>query len=343
VFKGIVGSVLSAIHSGQYENVDAGLAFVHLLPVWLFVLGAILFFASGILLILYFYRQVPLVNKKIAIFWTVLYAIISFSLLKNIIDGGLLNGETLVSLAGLIIIIFPKRRTLLWWILPAYLFLTLGLYRFGFFSSSSGLINAVYAILAYAAVITAGLYYLTIGRWNRQATLLTILALVFISYHIYKDVSIISYRRAQIGSDGALVGLYQTVSDSEFHTQASIGSLNIYNFHPKQSISIETVLDRFNLLDNLYPVTIPWQQCIPHGLPSEYNFELLSPTVLGQISDIPGAVYVSSTFIGQRANLYDYQVHMTIDQCWPRQVNVIQEVFRSAGLSEFIVVDIYVK
>ena len=87
-----------------FDNVDYGSVYAQIVPLWIQILGTI----SVVLLVYALYTQYP--KHKSA-----LYIVASFSVWKNMVDGGFLNFEGAFWLTVLLVIVYPKYK---WYFMP---------------------------------------------------------------------------------------------------------------------------------------------------------------------------------------------------------------------------------
>lgn len=110
IAKGTFGQIFSFLGKTQLQTMDAGGAYIGLIPSWIFLIGLILFVALVLQTIYYFiYSFKPLLSNKNVrqkIFLITGYAIASFALIKTSIDGGMFNYSFSISLIFLALFIF---------------------------------------------------------------------------------------------------------------------------------------------------------------------------------------------------------------------------------------------
>jgi hypothetical protein len=340
--KGAMGLIMERFDQGAQENLDTGLAYVGIVP------SSLLYITIGLLALLivlfgyYFILSVPRESFKKTVWYTLAYAIVAFSLVKNVIDGGLFNRETPVALAGLLIILFyPRRLTsyIVIGLLSGYTLLVLGLYFAGSITQGE-LKDIAYMGTAFALGLCVLLSGWLKEKLNRQFWLLAVLSLLFIGYSVFSNWSAVHYRKTAIAADGAIVGLYQAPGNQNFRSIETIGKLGLYEYIPDSPTRIDTVLKDYQLLDNLHPVMVPWQTCFPRSQPEKYRFELVTGQQLPASFPFYRFIQIEHLRLTSSGNLNRYQATLSLDPCTPRPLNVIGELFHSIGVDEFVLINI---
>lgn len=344
--KGAVGAVLySTSSSAAQENIDTGLPYVNLIPSWVYVLTIILTLLIFAGVSDYFMGTWQ--DQKRPVLYAVLYSIITFSLIKNIFDGGLLNHETIVSFAFFIYLLFHNHHKIKEWvlgILGTYIAVLILLYWYGFYYDFSEFSYGVYITITLTLILTSLTSLLSPSKTTRQTKLLIILTILMVYYPFAGDLSILVYRQKTISSDGALVALYKKPMNKSYKLVEQIDGLGIYSFHTNKPIKNSVILDENNLLDNFLPVGIPWKTCLPSNKLNSYDFTLSSIKPLSKKSI---ATENDNSKVSVRINplvpshgLNRYNVKLSFPQCWPREVNIIEEYFKAQGLKTFFITDL---
>ncbi|MFH1046711.1 MAG: hypothetical protein V1738_00245 [Patescibacteria group bacterium] len=348
VLKGSVGIVLSWFGFEQIENMDAGQAYLALLPHWLFWLGTAMTAAALLLVALDYLFAWTDDRRQYDLAGTTLYAILTFCLVKNMIDGGLFNPEAVVGLAFFLAISYPRRSTKILAAIAilSYVVLLVLFQLIGFFAPSNqtwnGLMSVLIGLVAYALLL-APLYHRSIlGRWNRTGILLAVLAVSFLITAIASDLKTVRYGFTRIDDyDWAIVGLYDTVTAPQYEEYGRVGDLMFYKLTPDQPTTAAEVMSQHQLLDNFYPLAFPYRDCFPHGLNQIYEFTLITSQQL----DITGwenqlVSIVQAEHLGNESGRNRYLVKLAIRPCIPRSINVVQEVLKELGAEPAIVLNI---
>ncbi len=113
VAKGVVGQVFSFFDRIQLSTIDAGGAYVGLIPNLIFLFGSMLLLLLLVQSIFYFVTnfkiQLADKNKRQRIFLIVGYAIMTFSLIKTSVDGGILNPSFIIGVIFTALFILRER------------------------------------------------------------------------------------------------------------------------------------------------------------------------------------------------------------------------------------------
>ena len=344
-FKGIIGSILNIFGKGTYENIDAGLPFVGIIPAFYFKIGGILFLTSIVSHLLYFKKIFPYkVDSWRNILFIIIYGICSFTLLKNIIDGGIFNYETGACIIVLGILLgsnsmWAKRYALSG--LSIYLLIYTYFLYIGAFTSTIQYVLTLVHLLAITSILAVLSWIYASKNITRLQILLVAFTLLLIVPSFETDLDITNYRHIIIPKDtGAIVGMYKEKNNAQYKHLVDIGNLHLYHFFPgSQTTKVASILQNNNLLDNLNPVSVPWLDCFPQGKITTYSFTLLSKNKLGKDA------YLNKDFLYIKAdpipkidqnNWESYKIHATIKPCLPRHVNILEEGLKQMGTETFI-------
>lgn len=344
IFKGIVGSLLKLFGTGAYENVDAGLPYVGLVPMPYFLVGALLFLCTLFLHLYYFCKAVPRQGTlwRILIF-VLAYALCSFVLLKNSMDGGLFNTETGSAFAAFALLIFWQSK----WskkvvvvTVATYLLVFTVLYLLGAFTNILSYATYIYHMLALLAVFSFFIWVVQEKEILRLHLLLGLLCALLLVPFLNTDLALWSYRQIKVPiEDGALVATYKPIGSSLYTLQNSLGDLRLYKYMPTKETAVGDILRNNSLLDNLHPIAIPWRDCFPVGQSVDYTFTLQSKAPLTTLFyENAGMVRVTASFTGTKKNVWSvYRVTAEVAPCMPRHANILQEALYFMGGRTFVV------
>lgn len=356
LMKGFNGTFLNWFGSASQENADTGFAFVGLLPTPLYLIGAVFVLISAVLLIGKFIELYNKQDKRRMVF-LVTYAIVSFSLLKNMLDGGVFNRETPIALFGLLLIIYYQvkdwtgvyRESAHYYLsaIPLVGFILLILIFWG-----AGLINigavttTLFSSLAFLVGIT-GLVLYQFGQSNRQkfATILLCLAVLMLAQPLYDSVFTYMNSRRLIETEGVIVGLYnepKLVDGQDWELEDTIGNMSIYRVKPIASTRINEILLGNKLLGNLSPISLPGSNCnVLEDEPYQISFVLSTITPFENNGvEFKYARFVEVEKTSRKNNLYRYQVKVEFESCAPRILNILQELVRSNGHETFFLTNV---
>jgi len=338
--KSIVAWVLNFFHITYLENIDAGEAFLNIIPHIFIIIGLILFLGSAFFFVYYFYHRIQLKSKN-KFLYVVLYSILSFSLLKNIIDGGFLNYEALVSFAFFMLLLFTDQK----WVkkftislLSFYLVLNIILYFLGFSGIGKSPFYNIYYTVIYSLLLIIFFYVFYKNKRKKTLVLLIILEISLAIFYFSGFFNMNAYQNIEIlKNDRALVASYDILEREDYDFYTSINNLYFYEVSGSDNKKTKDILQELNLLDNFYPVSVYWKTCNPRGQAQHYSFKLLANQEFEVYNFEKAVNFLNFNLIGQRLEMYEYQVELDMSSCLPRSANVIEEVFKSLGLKKFFI------
>lgn len=340
LMKGFTGLISSQLGEAVQENIDTGLAYVGLLPDWLFWLGGLLVLISTVLILLKF-TELYQHEKKWQGLFIILYSIIAFGLIKNTIDGGLFNRETPILISALLFLLWRKTeassRFMIWVVLPAALYFILGpLLNVAGIVEIYNLPASLFAAASLTVILITLFYWLKQQKTDRLGVLLAILSLILIYAGLAESLNNYLGQKQNISSDGAYVAAYQDINEPGWIKLESINNLRTYNFVPSEPTTSQDLIEKYKLLDNLGPIRLPWAACMPTAA-GVAEFTLASPTPL-TVNSIHSE-FVNFVKIEPLPNstpsLHYYQATVMVSHCAPRPLNIIQELLEQQGLDTF--------
>jgi hypothetical protein len=310
---------------------------------------------SAVFLILKFIELFNRQTKWRGLF-IILYAVISFSLLKNILDGGILDREAPVALAGLILVLLlwgddnPKsniKTALMWSAVPIIIYgaLVVILWQ-SHLISIRYFLTTLYPIATLTAVIGTLTYWQFMQRKTRLGILLTVLAAAFVYIPVAQGVGEYIDSVKPVGEDGALIALYQEPdygisNPADWEAVETINDLTIYKVSPSNALTTKDLIINNHLLNNLSPITLPWTNCLPANQPLGVKFTLLSTTPLGEDDTVYQLIRINKIQpLGQIGNLHQYKISAVVNPCAPRPLNLLQELLKKRGLETFFLLNI---
>ncbi len=348
LMKGFNGQLLHLFGAAIQENMDTGWAFAGLLPSPLYWFGGLLVLASLITLVVK-YMELYDQQKKWHGLFIVTYAVISFSLLKNMLDGGPFNRETPIAFVALLFLIWPVGQSeygknLSWQrYIPAVVYTSvMVLLRFAGKLNIGDAANTIYLMATFTVITMTMLYWLSIKTVTRVGVLLAILAGTMLYDPLANAANTYLNSQLSIPQDGAFVGLYSSPQNPVgWKKVEDINSLGIYSVVPKNPITIEGLKKENKLLSNLGPITIPKLNCIPNSPAKKIQFELATLTPLGE--DTKTYQFGNLNDIHQSSmhnGLHRYLATAVLKPCAPRVLNIIQELIEARGPQTFFIVNI---
>ncbi len=335
IAKGSMGWVLNLFGAANQENIDAGLAFIGLMPTVLFIIALLLLIGTVVIFLWYYWQNFSGLKKR-QVALTLLYAVISFSLLKNFIDGGLLNRETLPALAALLLIILP-------WTKRSFALIPLGIYGLIQTWAVLGLLpiievrdNVLYALIFISTITT--LWYWWEQKTNgRLGILLLIMTGLFYFIPIQRMFTGYNHASSSLINTPSYLGSYDSLP--EFNSPVeSIGDLHIYAIDTDSTRM--QLYEKYHLLNNFQPITSKNRFC---GFPSslhQYKFDLVTPqpVELRPTHYQFGNITKLESF--GKENSSHYHATILMNPCAPRIMNVIEELLNEQVPQPYFIINL---
>ncbi len=327
----IVIAPLVALFSDLVENADPGLGIYHFVSVYIALFYGVLVCICFVLVVLLFTSRV--VEEKKPILYTVLYAILSFTLIKSLIDGGLFTETAFFALISFVFLIKKERNWYWFWLMVIGAFLVQFIfYFFGFYTDLNEFNTHSFKSFVFITLIVSLLYYYLQKSLNRLSVLLFILSLIaVISVVLVGILNTFMYRAVSFGNGQAIVGLYSLPKKIKGTNEFNVGNLKFYRIESTGKVG--DVLDSENLLDNFNPVSVEWKTCFPKSQQQKISFVVDSKDQLLRDSffDKMFVFKITKTTIPFR-----YEAVAVIEPCVPRSLNVVDELLKQAGLHTYI-------
>ena len=348
VLKGAIAIVAQFFHNGVFQNVDSGTAFLDLVPTVFYILVLILFITTVVWSMFYFTKSLVEYkhsSDKVTIVYVFLYGIVTFCLLKNILDGGFFNYETLPAFLFLVGVLFygnKKAYSLIYFVGILYLTCLCVFEYTGFFNPQGRFFWYLYELVSIALLMGGLFYYVHKRKCDRFCVLIITLTVIALSVLLSNESALVTYRSLVLPESGALVGMYSQPTDSIFTHVASIRDFNFYSVQSQERKTVGNIIDTYGLLDNFYPVDIPWVNCVPTGRPISYTF-FLSTKDTFTITSTSSFVTLSNVFIAKNGEWNIYKVSASISQCYPEPLTIMNEFFKSQGLTTFFMYGLIVQ
>jgi hypothetical protein len=354
LMKGVNALFMGWFGAARQENADAGLAFIGLLPSAWYWVGMILFVVSAVFVILKFIEIYELQTKWRSLYILV-YSMISFSMLKNMLDGGIMNTEAPIAISAFILILLlgrnqksEKKISYFWSLTPLVSFLiAIFILKQNHLISIAYFYTTVYAGALFITIAATFIYWQFVSKrfsWIGLGMIVVMLVLVYSPLSGAAGTYINS--RRVIGSDGGFVALYQQPhygngTERDWKNLEKIKDIDIYEVHPEQPTKINELLLSNRLLANLLPINLPGITCNTSNGHSKIDFTLVTQKELPDGQTQHRFANLSEVeLISSKKGLYKYRASVLLDACAPRPLNLVQEVIRERGLESFFVVNI---
>ncbi len=333
IAKGVIGQILFLFDKSKLPTIDAGGSYVGTIPAYIFFFGAALILFL-IFQVLYFFvssfRSMLIVkNTRQKIFFFIGYSIISFSIIKTSIDGGLFNLGFWLS--SIFLIFFVLRERLKFSINFSYLitFILLIVFSIGlyidFFTRYNSL--TIVSIATLFALYTT-IYYLTEDK--PRITFIFLLTFLFLStwwFMSLRDIDMYNYSKTIIDKKQKIY-VYNEKSNI-------IQSLDI-----KEPETVKKLANELGKNITYLPVSIPGFTCLENDLPSQFSVSLLSK------DKITKNLFTTSEFITiknedsiKRGNIWKTSLNLSINPCTPEPLSAINGEILKSGIKEYILVN----
>ncbi len=363
VMKGVNGTLLNFFGAASQENADTGFAYLGMMSQIWFWIGSILVLVSLVLLVWKFI-ELHKQQTQFKPLFIVTYSIVSFSLLKNMLDGGLLNRETPIALTALIFILLlssnkrsgdgDKQKVSYWLATLPILIYGLLVTMFHYLADISiaslpykFLKNTIYASLIGALIFWQQASWKKIDRLKFWLGVgLTIFCIALLSRPLEGSIETYLNSRRIIGTQGAIVSLYNPPNYARSNPEdwkliEKIGDLTYYEVHPQDPTKINELLTNNNLLANALPIQIPGVTCPSDHGKNPITFTLLTEQkLLDDNSQHQFGNITKITPIGTQNSLQKYQVEMELEGCTPRIIMTVEELLESRGINTFFITNL---
>jgi len=292
-------------------------------------------------------QEKGILSKKI--FYLIAFGLSSFSLIKTIPDGGLFLPNSLPILAAFVYGIsddktkYKKATRLCFGIIGVYVAWVAIAWSIDLFREFYQLREYLLSGAIPFAVIMILFWLEKHANSRKKYAIGIILILLFISYPTYKEMSnLLNYMNIR-ARDG-IVALYENpenVAGNIFGPpESSLGQLDFYVINRKL-LSVGDIIRRYGLLNNIYPVAVPWKTCIPTTFGDSYSFSLNTTSARLENNVMPKQFNRADIkFVEEINGMLKYDISIVIKPCFPRHLNVIQEYLKSQFSQPFFVYNI---
>ncbi len=332
-----VGGLFGAA-SGSY---DAGIPFLSSVPAWAIIIFLILFGASAVLFLLVFGEK----EREWADYsgaCTALYLMTSFSVLKNMVDGGPLSIECLVSALVLFLLIAWSEKsfiTIAVRSLPyaAFLFLSYGAIVSLFLPLSAAWDITIPGVMQYAffALVAALLWNRTLWGTARAGAVFACIAVLFLlrSHSFAYHESRYLLTRVEAGDT---VHFLDTDTEKPFAAVYRNEYGAIYSMKSAGRERIMDIVVQEKLNPSFYPVMIPGKSC-PSDEPFVVSGEMRgSPHTGLTVRQDDGQVNIMDFSRCAAGNACDYSFAFEMKGCTPNPKKITVDFLASMGFEQFV-------
>lgn len=328
-----------------------------------FFLIALLTFVSNFIIILKVIKY-----RKDKLIFFLCYSIFSFSILKNLFDGGLLNYEVLPTLIGLYVLNIwyssdnssKEKAVRIFWIytfiLVVVIIVKLAGDNFLLLSKSQMYIRGFIGTSGLTLFLLS--FIIRIKNPKNKVLIFTIfissITIVLgskIDYFNYKYLKLSSFDEYYVFSKNIKTDMQIEGYESSL---SNIGNLNIYRSQGDSNTRLFELADTVGVPLNYYPVMIPGYNCNPMQPKENMQFKLKD---LGESDNVTSMykefslkqlkeiINDSNIFALNDFSLYSssdnvYNVSIYFNDCASRKVDIIEGIINDIGIDSFYIYDI---
>lgn len=333
VAKGIVGIILSKFGFVDLAKIDAGSAYIGLLPSILFYIGFILLIVVLTQSIWYFvslyYLKIKDKNIRQKIFFILGYAILSFSIIKTAVDGGILNYGFYIGV--LFIWAFINREKgkfninyyyLLTFIALLFLIANLVIVRID---------PSLALLLAGLASITL-LYEIILYLSEEKIRLQFLIPIIFIFLGSWWQAGVRDMEIYQYGQNIIEPG-------QNFYTYNK-NKNEIEKNNTDRGLLIHSIIKSINENESYLPVTVAGITCIEKSYYQELSMKLLTKEpIQKEIIGQKDFIYFEKKKSIQAGKYWETYFHIYMNPCLPEPLSVVDGMIRKSGIDTYIIVN----
>ena len=333
IAKGILGQVFSFFGKTQLMTMDAGGAYIGFFPSYVFLFGAILLVAVLLQTIIYFVSNFKKFtedkNNRQKFFLIIGYAIISFSLIKTAIDGGVFNQAFYLSIIFIILFVLQNKGKLNINFYYFLAFIGISLVALSIYIDSFMYGNGL--VVAYVSVLLL-LYTILLYGIEKKIRLQFFIPLVLlfsISFWVsgVRDRDIYNYSNIVL-HEGERVFVYNKEN-------REVEILNI-----KETGTIADVSKKVEKNITYMPVTVPGVTCMERAPFEKVSATLvLDKPLLSKISTTSKYIVINngnSTLIGKN---WHTDLNIFINNCIPEPLSVLDGELKKNNIYNYILLN----
>ncbi len=326
----------------MHLNYDAGLFYYQNLPSFFWILGLFCLFSLIILAILVL-LSLKKDLKKDKNFFLTMYILASFSLIKNIFDGGFLVHETILWFGVLLSVLFYNdsqkyflKKTMRYWlmIVPAYLVLTV------LFKESSSAIIASLTILLFISVIYLAYYYLEKKDYLKLSGIFILYLLcTLLLVNIFPQYSPLAYDYERLVEleytfpEKSIVFLYSNNNQLNLSAKYAQEDFSIYEFETSLPMSVHDLIKKYDVQHTSYlPIKVHEINCDANYTGAQIKeIKILDAKSLKKTIDNE---LFNSTMLPLKKDVYQIEINYK-NSCFNWR-EVIPRILNKNGLTSFI-------
>lgn len=334
IAKGSIGQIFSLLGKTNLETMDAGGAYIGLIPSGILLIGSILLMTLILQTIFYFSTFLKQFfydkNTRQKIFLFLGYAVITFSLIKTSIDGGIFNPSFGISIIFIILFIFREKGKSItnYYYLISVLAITLlstSLYIESFIYESSltaaqiATLSLLYAIFLYGS-----------EKEIRLQFFIPLLILFMTGWYVasVRDRNIFNYAQTLL-STGQEIYIYN-------EKEREVKQLKV-----EKTVTIRQLSKQLNKNVTYMPIAVPGVTCMEKAPPQELSLTLIS------LNPIHQNTFTSSKFIKIKnkdsvafGNKWQTLLSLYTTPCLPEPLSVIDGELEKNDIHSYLLIDI---
>ncbi len=333
IAKAIFGQVYSFFGQSYLPTMDAGNAYLGLIPSYVLLLGLVLFVAILVQVLLYFLTSFKSLlknkNNRQKVFLIIGYIILSFSLIKTSIDGGVFNPSFGIGIIFIILFcIRLKGRNInnyyymISLVCVILLFMSQYIDTFQYGNGQNIAAIAVFILL-----------YLFILYFTEEKIRIQFIIPIFILFMAgwwmagSRDLDIYRYSKILL-QNGQQVLAYNR------------NKLGVEKIYINQEESIAKLSKQLNKNVTYLPITVPGVTCMEKGRSQEVSFSLIALNPIKKDSFIhsPYIKIKNSPSIIFGKN-WKTEVVVSMDPCLPEPLSVLDGEFKKNNINTYLLVN----
>ncbi|HBP27629.1 TPA: hypothetical protein DD445_02460 [Candidatus Nomurabacteria bacterium] len=332
IAKGVIGQIFSFFDKTYLQTMDAGGAYIGLIPSPILLAGTMLFVALILQTIFYFITSFKELlnnkNKRQKIFLIFGYSIISFSLIKTSIDGGILNPSFSISLIFITLFILrTKGKVILNYyylislagilLLASSLYVDSFKYGSGIYISSIATLLLLYGILLYGSEEKIRLQFF-----------IPLLILFLSGWWVssIRDREIYNYGKINL-EQGKKIYIYNEEKEL------------IENQILKENKKISSISKELNKNITYTPLTIPGITCILKSPRQNISFELKTKEPIKNLSSSSDFIYIKNSESSFNGKNWTTQVNFFMNNCTPEPLSIINGELLKNNINKYFIVN----
>jgi hypothetical protein len=338
VGKATVGYVSQFFYNKKNENIDYGNVYNNLInPGWSIFLLILLVILLILFTHIYLDQVKNVTRKKI---FTFFYSLVTFVIVKDIFDGGILSNGAIINLGFFYFLVSNSelKNKIRYFSLCIFLYLSIhslllwkGFY-INFFEFKNHLIAA-------SVFLLFGLSFL-LFIYKEKISRVIVLFIIFTSIAVIAQImnkmnTIQDYKKMSIIKDQTYITSYNDIPNAKLLFK--INTIGIYKIIDVREKTAGEYLEKNKVLSSFFSVTTEWVNCIPVSANNILSGDLNSIEKLSKnpVNNEWINVYIYDEKFITDKNLYSYKIKAILHPCANRYLNLLEESIKLAGGKTF--------